>query len=156
MKIWGTKTCSLQSFVKHCRVRAFEKINIVLNALLVALGLLQAELQVLQTHFKLFLCLQIKMLVLTSRMNSVQPRHGQRSLPSPHTGKRETYLVLALAKKSQLVVPSALLCFQLQDFILKGLFSGNSLVFYPVDLNKSKINWENPSVLCLKQVRTCV
>lgn len=140
MKIWGTKTCCLQSFVKHCRVRAFEKINIVLNALLVALGLLQAELQVLQTHLKLFLCLQIKMLVLTSRMNSVQSGRRQRTLPLPHTGKKEPYLVLALLKKPQLVVPSALLCFELQNFILKGLFSGNSLVFYPVDLNKSKIH----------------
>lgn len=126
--------------MKHCRVRPFEKVNIVLNALLVALGLLQAELQVLQTHLKLFLRLQIKMLVLTSRMNSVQSGHGRRSLPLPHMGKREPYLVLALVKKPQLIVPSALLCFQLQDFILKGLFSGNSLVFYPVDLNKSKIN----------------
>lgn len=134
MKIRGTKTCCLQSFMEHCRVRAFEKINIVLNALLVALGLLQAELQVLQTHLKLFLCLQIKMLALTSRMNSVQ-----QSLPLPYTGKREPHLVLALTKKPQLVVPSALLCFQLQDFILKGLFSGNSLVFYPVDLNKSRV-----------------
>lgn len=78
------------------------------------------------------------------------------SLPLPHMGKREPYLVLALAKKPQLIVPSALLCFQLQDFILKGLFSGNSLVFYPVDLNKRKTNWENPSTFCLKQLRMCV
>lgn len=71
--------------MKHCCVRAFEKINIALDALFVALWLLQAELQVLHTDLKLFLSLQIKILVLTSsRMNFAgwqQSRHWQLSLP---------------------------------------------------------------------------
>lgn len=58
MKIRWTKICCLRYFVKHCCVRAFEKVNIALDALLVALWLLQAELQVFQTHLELFLSLQ--------------------------------------------------------------------------------------------------
>lgn len=59
-KIWWSKSWYLQSLIKHGRVRVFEKINVVLNALFVALWLVEAELQVLQTHLELFLCLQIK------------------------------------------------------------------------------------------------
>lgn len=72
MKIWWTKISCLRSVVcmKHCCVWALEKVNIALDALFVALWLLQAELQVLQTHLKLFLSLQNKMFVLkSSRMN---------------------------------------------------------------------------------------
>lgn len=46
----------------------------------------------------------------------------------------DTHRELALAEKPQLAVPSAPLGFQLQDFRLKGLFSGNSLVLYLADL----------------------
>lgn len=56
--------------MKHCRVRAFEKVNVALDALFVVLRLLQAELQVFETHLKLLLSLQGKTLALTSwRMN---------------------------------------------------------------------------------------
>lgn len=51
--------------MKHCRVRAFEKVNVALDALFVALRLLQADLQVLHTQLKLFLSLRNKTFVLT-------------------------------------------------------------------------------------------
>lgn len=155
-KIWWSKTWCLQSFVKHCPVRVFEKINIVLNALLVALWLVQAELQVLQMHFELFLCLRMKIRTLSflgictikvaSMMNSVQSEHlACHRFPLHAQGN--TYCVLALSKKPQLIVPPALLCFKLQDFGLKGLFSGNSLVFYLVDLDE----WGNFIILIIWQ-----
>lgn len=138
----------MQSLVKHCLIGVFEKINVVLNALLVALRLVQAELQVLQTHLKLFLCLQVKIQTdryllglntpqVASRMNSVQSDPAPcQSVALCAQEKHDTHSVLILAKKPQLVIPSALLGFQLQDFGLKGLLSGNSLVFYLVDLDK--------------------
>ncbi len=56
--------------------------------------------------------------------------------------KPHTHSELALAKKPQLVVPSALLSFQLQDFGLKDFFSGDSLVFYLADLKTSGKNFK--------------
>lgn len=52
-----------------------------------------------------------------------------------------THDELAPVEEAQLIIPSALLGGQLQDFGLKGLFSGSSLVFYHVDLGI----WNNMS-----------
>lgn len=52
--------------------------------------------------------------------------------------KRNTHCGLALRKKPQLTVLSALLCFKLQDFALKVLFSGKSPTFILVFLDKWK------------------
>lgn len=80
-------------------------------------------------------------------MKSVQSEHPARHRFPLHA-QGNTYRVLALAKKPQLIVPSALLCFKLQDFGLKGLFSGNSLIFYLVDLDE----WEK--LYCLNYLTT--
>ena len=52
--------------------------------------------------------------------------------------RKSTHSELALAYIPQLVISSALLGFQLQDFGLKRLFSGDCLVFYLIDLDKWK------------------
>lgn len=106
--------------------------------------MVQAELQVLQTHLELFLCLQINIQtdsdvpsLTASRMNSVQSEHACSMPFSCFIWSRtDTHGELALAKYPQLIISPALLGFQLQDFGLKGLFSGSSLVFYLVDLYK--------------------
>lgn len=73
-------------------------------------------------------------------MNSVQSEHAC-SMPFSCFiwSKKDTHGKLALAKKPQLIISPALLGFQLQDFGLKGLFSGNSQAFYLVDLDE----WKN-------------
>lgn len=69
------------------------------------------------------------------------------------TEKQDTHSHLTLAKKPQLIIPSAFLCFQLQDFGLKGLFSGKSLVFHLVDLETRK-NFKLSDVV--KHILSCV
>lgn len=58
-KVWGSEPWRLQPFVEHSCVKLFEEVYVVLNALLVALWLVQTQLQVLQTHLKLFLSLRV-------------------------------------------------------------------------------------------------
>lgn len=150
MKIWGTKTCCLQSFMKHCRVRAFEKVNIVLNALLAALGLLQAELQVLQTHLKLFLRLQIEMLVLTSRTNSVQSGHRQRRVCLCLTRERGNPTLCLLWRRS--LSSLSLLLFSASNFRILFWRASSLETAWSFTL----LTWENPSSFCPKQLTTCV
>lgn len=86
-KVRGSKSGHLRPFVEHSCVKLFEKIHIVLNALFVALWLVQAQLQVLQTHFKLFLSLQVKMqfprfnTVTTACTRSIRCERSKLTLP---------------------------------------------------------------------------
>lgn len=129
-KVRGSKSGHLRPFVEHSCVKLFEKIHIVLNALFVALWLVQAQLQVLQTHFKLFLSLQVE----------IQPHNFLDStrVPSDVNVLNWHYHVFALMKQPHFIIPPAFLRFKLHDFSLKGLFFGNSLLFDLVDLGNYK------------------
>lgn len=87
---------------------------------------------------------------VASRVNSVQSNPAPcQSVALCAQEKHDTHSVLILAQEPQLVIPSALLGFQLQDFGLKGLLSGNSLVLYLGDLHK----WEK-NLKLLKHITT--
>lgn len=154
LKMWRSKTWYLR-VIKHCPVRVFQKIDVVLNALLVALWLVQAELQVLQTHFKLFLCLQINIgtlnflgictIKLTIGMNSVQSEHpAQDSLPFTGQGK---HLLCACS-----VEDAAALCpFGSSQLQAPGFWSEGPLLWkqpgplpcWPGQVEKNWITWQS-------------
>lgn len=143
----------MQSLIKHCFVRVFEEINIVLNALFVALWLVQAQLQILQTHLKLFLCLQIT----TNRINQIMT-------PQQHISALWWINFLPFcktAKYSQWACSggeaSAHYFFYFSLLLAPGLWSGGSplwqepvlLPCWPGEVEKLKIIWQSEMSLPL-------
>lgn len=123
---WPRTGCR-RSLVKHALVRVLEEIHVVLNALFVALWLVQAELQVFHTHLKLLFSLKVH--------TDTDDDDCYPSTQNAPAAPRWTHNQLALAEKSELIVFSVDLSFQLQDFALQRLVSGISLVFHLADLH---------------------